>query len=123
MIRQEEYAECLSKFTRAVEIGRGDGRRGIWCAAEVAYREPLKEPGGIVEEVGTVFAVDRVDEILNERQRARSRVSSTGLRTARQQVSALHLRAETLPCAVFARRFPIPAGGRSGKRLRSLRSQ
>jgi hypothetical protein len=40
---------------------------------------------------------------LNERQRTRGRVSSSGLWTARQQVSALHLRAETLPCAVFAR--------------------
>jgi hypothetical protein len=57
---------------------------------------------------------------LNERQRARRRVSSTGLRTARQQVSALHLRAETLPCAVFARRFPIPAGGRPGSDCAAL---
>src|SRR3954464_3986669 len=123
VVGEQEYAQGLSKFTRAVEIGRGDGRRGIWCAAEVTQREPFEEPGDVVEEVGTVFAVDRVDEILNERQRARRRVSSTGLRTARQQVSALHLRAETLPCAVFARTFPMPAGGRNGKRLRSLRSQ
>ncbi len=35
MVGQKEYAQCLSKFTRAVEIGRGDGRRGIRCAAEV----------------------------------------------------------------------------------------
>jgi hypothetical protein len=122
VVGEQEYAEGLSKFTRAVEIGRGDGRRSTWCAAEVTQREPLKEPGGVVEEVGTVFAVDRVDEILNERERARRGVSSTGLRMARQQVSALHLRAETLPCAVFARSSRYRQGAGRG-RLRSLRSQ
>jgi len=122
MVREQEYAEGLSKFTRAVQIGRGDGRRGIRCAAEVTQREPFEEPGGVVQEVGTVFAVDRVDEILNERQRARRGVSSTGLRTARQQVSALHLRGETLPCAVFARSSRYRQGAGRG-RLRSLRSQ
>jgi hypothetical protein len=69
-----------------------------------------------------VLAVDRVHESLNERQCARRRVSSSGLWTARQQVSALHLRGETLPCAVFARSIPIRLGAGRG-RLRSLRSQ
>ncbi len=114
VVGEQEYAEGFSKFTRAAQIGRGDGRRSIWCAAEVAERKPLEKPGGVVEEVGTVFAVDRVDEILNERQRARRRVSSTGLRTARQQVSALHLRAETLPCAVFASTLSAAGGRRKG---------
>jgi hypothetical protein len=122
VVGEQEYAERLSKFTRAVKIGRGDGRRSIWCAAEVTQREPFEEPGGVVEEVGTVFAVDRVDEILNERQRARRRVSSTGLRTARQQVSALHLRAETLPCAVFARSSRTGRGP-DGSDCAGLRSQ
>ena len=122
MVREQEYAEGLSKFTRAVQIGRGDGRRGIRCAAEVAERKPLQKPGGVVEEVGAVLAVDRVDEILNERQRARRRVSSTGLRTARQQVSALHLRAETLPCAVFARSSRTGRGP-DGSDCAGLRSQ
>jgi hypothetical protein len=36
VVGEQEYAERLSKFTRAVQIGRGDGRRSVWCAAEVA---------------------------------------------------------------------------------------
>ena len=75
MVREQESAQRLAKLTGTAEIGRGDGWRCVGKSAQVTQGQPLEQAVGGVEEVGTVLAVDRVDEILNERQRSGGRLS------------------------------------------------
>jgi hypothetical protein len=67
---------------RLADLGGGLEVAGLDVGGEHLALEPLGQPGGVVEQVGPVLAVDRVDEALDHAQRAGRRLTAAWVHEA-----------------------------------------